>query len=72
MWKLENHEGIKYWYEGELIERIKELIKPVIIMNTCDNCDGVGYGEGCKDISCGVYAANKIYDLIQEYEKEKE
>ena len=23
MWKLENHEGVKYWYEGELIERIK-------------------------------------------------
>lgn len=23
VWKLENHEGIKYWYEGELIERIR-------------------------------------------------
>lgn len=65
MWVKNN----KIWYEESLIERIKELIKPVIVMNTCNNCDGVGYGDGCEDISCGNYAAHEIYKAIEENEK---
>ena len=68
MWKLENHEGVKYWYEGELIERIRKTLLPVLVQNNCMNCDGVGWGEGCQDKMCGEYAVHKIYDLIQEYE----
>lgn len=65
MWVRDN----KVWYEESLIERIKELIEPVIVMNTCDNCDGVGYGDGCEDISCGFYAACEIYKAIKENEE---
>ena len=65
MWKLDTYQGEKIFYESELIDEIKDIIKPVIIMNTCDNCDGVGYGEGCKDISCGVYAAYEVWKLIE-------
>ena len=67
MWVRDN----KIWYEAELIDKIKDLIKPVIIMNTCDNCDGVGYGDGCQDISCGTYAAYEIYKQIKSYEGER-
>lgn len=70
MWQTVDYKGntVK-WYEAELIEKIKELIKPVIIMNTCNNCDGVGYGSGCKDIGCGEYAAYEIYKAIKENER---
>lgn len=37
-------------------------------MKDGDNYDGVGCSDGCKDISCGTYAAYEIYKLI---EKEK-
>lgn len=68
MWRVRNESTGKeqVWYEAETIDKIKDIIKPVIIMNTCDNCDGVGYGGGCQDISCGVYAAYKIYELLED------
>ena len=52
MWKLENHEGIKYWYEGELIELVSDIAKDIIENDCYENSDA---------------KAQKILDLIQEY-----
>ena len=67
MWRVRNESTGKevLYYEAELIDKIKDIIKPVIIMNTCDNCDGVEYGDGCKDISCGTYAVYEVWKLIE-------
>lgn len=59
MWKLENHEGVKYWYEGELIEKIKSICKEqtetrMLFADNKSFCD-----------------FNKILKLIAEYERKE-
>ena len=59
MWKLENHEGVKYWYEAELIEKIKAIALTNCL--TCGECK-----NGFKFEQCGY---NDILEQILENEK---
>lgn len=62
MWKLENHEGVKYWYEAELIEKLKAECQEAI-----DTYDKEQFYEDDCDIFKGeAIMANRIMQLIKE------
>lgn len=46
-----------------LLKRIVELCK--VIDTPCDNCDGIGYFDGCKDDDCSFYRLTKIHQLLE-------
>ena len=48
-----------------LMKQIVENLKTCIQDNTCDNCDGVGYYDGCQDVKCGDYQARKCLELLE-------
>lgn len=58
-----NRDG-KTWYSEELINDIKEIAQRVINADHCANCDGIGFDNGCGDMSCGTFASNIILELI--------
>lgn len=58
------------WYSEDVIERIKGKCNYVAYACHCDNCDGVGYYEGCKDTECGTYQALQILEFLNEVENE--
>ena len=33
--------------------------------NQCNNCDGIGYYEGCMDEKCATYQLIKIMNIIE-------
>lgn len=59
-----NRDG-KIWYSKDIIDKIKASIEPVLLAGHCDNCDGCGYVNGCNDFECGMYQANKIWELLK-------
>lgn len=67
IWERENKvtHKIDTWYSKDTIEKIKECIEPVLLAYHCDNCDGCGYDNGCKDFECGTFQANKIWELLE-------
>lgn len=48
------------------LEEIREICKKVAFSNGCDNCDGIGFYDGCLDDDCGNYACFKVLDKINE------
>lgn len=46
------------------LKEIVESLLRVVSSNLCERCDGCGYYAGCKDESCGTYAAYKCLDLL--------
>lgn len=46
-----------------LLKQIVELCK--VNNCLCDNCDGVGYFDGCKDIDCSFYRLMQIETLLE-------
>lgn len=64
MWVRDN----KVWYEAELIEKLKENCQ--LLIEACSNCDGDKNIE-CIECTLGGKAimANRVLDLIQEYEQ---
>ena len=55
-----------------VLKRIVENLKTCLEDNTCDNCDGVGYYDGCQDIKCAVYQARKCIEMLEIEECENE
>jgi hypothetical protein len=53
-----NRDG-KIWYSQELIDDIKELLEPILHSGKCFRCDG------CGDTECGMFAAKRIMELIE-------
>lgn len=65
-WISQDYEGNeRSWYSEDVIEKIKDCAVTVLNSDHCCNCDGVGYYDGCNDIGCGTYQANKILDIIE-------
>lgn len=50
---------------NKVINEISQVANKVRYASNCQNCDGVGYGNGCLDDTCGTYACYKIIDLIR-------
>lgn len=48
-----------------LLKQIANYLLKVVNEDTCNNCDGCGYFEGCLDESCGTYAAQKCLELLK-------
>ena len=48
-----------------VMKQIVKNLKTCLQDNTCNNCDGVGYYDGCKDIKCGDYQARKSLELLE-------
>ena len=45
-------------------KKIINNLETVLRGDLCNNCDGCGYAEGCGDIDCGTYQANKSLELL--------
>lgn len=52
-----------------ILKKIYENLKQVAISGQCDNCDGVGYYNGCGDAECGMYQALKSIELLETEDK---
>lgn len=48
-----------------VLKKIYENLKQVAISGQCDNCDGIGYYNGCDDTECGMYQALKSIELLE-------
>ena len=48
-----------------VMKQIVENLKTCLQDNTCDNCDGIGYYDGCQDVKCGDYQARKSLELLE-------
>lgn len=68
--KIKEEEARHYLEEAykyrQALEEIREIAKAVIVASNCSNCDGVGYYDGCEDVTCGDYATRKIFEKINE------
>ena len=64
VWKLENHEGVKYWYEAELIEKIKAECQEAIDTYVREQF----YEDDCDKFLGESFMAQRILDLIEENE----
>lgn len=53
-----------------VMKQIVNNLKLVAILDHCANCDGVGYGNGCKYTGCGTYQAVKSLELLDIQEVE--
>ena len=53
-----------------ILKKIYENLKQVAISGQCDNCDGLGYYNGCGDTECGMYQALKSIELLEIEESE--
>ena len=68
MLRTEIDKVVKY---EELIDKIKDICYPVLTSGICNNCDGVGYFEGCGDTDCGANAIFRIIELIEPENEEE-
>lgn len=59
-----NREG-KVWYSADVIEKIEKHADTALQTYQCNNCDGIGYYEGCMDEKCATYQLIKIIDIIE-------
>ncbi|MBQ6907786.1 MAG: hypothetical protein IJQ28_05355 [Clostridia bacterium] len=64
--KANTHNLVLLQRRNNTLEEIRGICKNVAFSNSCDNCDGIGYYEGCLDDDCGNYACFKILDKINE------
>lgn len=68
-WITTDYKGNKkVWYSEDVINKIKGMCNYVLYACHCDNCDGVGYYDGCVDTECGTYQAMKIIEYLKEVE----
>lgn len=48
---------------------MREILEKVAHNNNCQNCDGVGYYEGCMDDTCGTWACYKCLEILDKQPK---
>lgn len=70
-WIIKDVNGTeKIWYSNDVIDKIKENLNSVAFACHCDNCDGCGYYNGCRDTECGTYQAIKCLELLESEDKQ--
>lgn len=44
------------------LKKYEQALEKIACLDTCNRCDGVGYGYGCEDKDCAIYIANKVLE----------